>query len=241
MLNQIHGCMGSAQMYFGSTRDIHSLADQKNILLIYPDTTFDSHCWDVASRQTLTHEGGGDSQSIVNMVRYAIKKYDANPDKVYVSGWSSGGMMTNVLAATYPDIFKAGSSISGTPHGCLAQRDATPNNRHSSPLSDNSGCPQGRTSKTGAQWADLVKSAYVGYEGPRPKMQLWHGTGDAIVKYNCLGEAIKQWSTVFGVQFSKNVSNDPTRGYTKSVYGDGTKLVAYSGAGVGHMDIPNHG
>jgi acetylxylan esterase len=203
--------------------------------------SYDSHCWDVASSQSLTREGGGDSMTIVNMVRYALKKYNGNPDKVFVSGWSSGGMMTNVLAATYPDVFKAAASLSGCPHGCIAQRDATPKNRHSSPFSDNSGCPQGKTSKSPAQWKTLVKSAYPGYTGPYPKMQLWHGTSDAIVNYKCFTEAQKEWAAVFDVQLSRNISNDPQSGYTKSVYGDGSKLVSYSASGVGHMDIPSHG
>jgi acetylxylan esterase len=201
----------------------------------------DSHCWDVASRHTLIREGGGDSTTIVNMVRYAIKKYNVNPERVFVSGWSSGGMMTNVLAATYPDVFKAAASISGCPHACIAQQNASPKNRHSSPFSDNSGCPQGKVSKTGAQWQTLVKSAYPGYNGSYPKIQLWHGTSDAIVNYKCFTEAQKEWSAVFGVQLSRNVSNDPSLGYTKSIYGDGTKLVTYSASGVGHMDIPSHG
>src|SRR6201986_4325534 len=139
-----------ATIFLWSTRDFHSLADQKGIYLIYPDMPSDSHCWDVASTQSLTRDGGGDSTTIVNMVRHAIKKYKVDPDRVFVSGWSSGGMITNVLAAAYPDVFKAAASLSGCPHGCIAQAGASPKNRHSSPFSDNSGCPQGRGSKKSA-------------------------------------------------------------------------------------------
>ena len=42
-----------------------------------------------------------------------------------------------------------------------------------------------------------------------------------------------------GVSFTNNVTNTPQSGYTQLVYGDGTKLVAYSASGVGHT-VPVH-
>jgi acetylxylan esterase len=54
-----------------------------------------------------------------------------------------------------------------------------------------------------------------------------------------MGETLKQWSNVLGVSFARNVTNDPQSGYTKMVYGDGTKLVGYSARGVGHV-VPQH-
>src|ERR1700759_28121 len=96
-----------------------SMAEQKGIILIYPETTMDSRCWDCSSEKTLRHDGGGDSHSIANMVRYVIKKYNADPTRVYATGLSSGAMMTNVLMATYPDLFAGGAAFSGVAAGCL--------------------------------------------------------------------------------------------------------------------------
>lgn len=42
------------------------------------------------------------------MVNYEIQKHNVNPEKIYVTGLSSGAMMTNVLLAEYPDVFRAG-------------------------------------------------------------------------------------------------------------------------------------
>jgi acetylxylan esterase len=229
----VHFCLGSASAYYSATSEYQRIAEQKGIILIYPDTALDNHCWDVATQKTLTHEGGGDSQSIANMVRYAIKKYNANPKKVFVTGTSSGAMMTNVLCATYPDMFHAAAAFSGVAHACIA------GSKGSSPMSDTSPCTKGGISKTPQAWGDLVRSAYPGYTGSRPKIQIWHGTTDSIVRYNNLGEALKQWSNVFGVEFSKNVSSDPQEKYTKMVYGDGSKVIGYSAQGVGHT-VPQH-
>lgn len=54
------------------------------------------------------------------MIQYTIKTYSADANKVFVTGSSSGCMMTNVMMATYPDVVKAGSCYSGVAAGCLA-------------------------------------------------------------------------------------------------------------------------
>ena len=48
---------------------------------------------------SLTHDGGGDTQAIAEMVKYTISTYHANADRVYATGDSSGGMMTEALLA----------------------------------------------------------------------------------------------------------------------------------------------
>ena len=50
---------------------------------------------------------------------------------------------------------------------------------------------------------------------------------------------MKEWSEPYGVSFSKNMTNTPQSGYTSIVYGDGTKVIGVSAAGVGHM-VPVH-
>jgi acetylxylan esterase len=63
-------------------------------VLIYGQTPTDGACWDVSSNQTLTHDGGSDSTGLANMVRYALQKYNGDSSRVYVTGESSGAMMT---------------------------------------------------------------------------------------------------------------------------------------------------
>jgi len=73
----------------------------------------------VQNTASLTHGQGGDALGIVNMVNYTIDKYTADRARVYVMGFSSGGMMTNVMAGSYPDVFEAGAAYSGVAHGCF--------------------------------------------------------------------------------------------------------------------------
>ena len=80
---------------------------------------------------------------------------------------------------------------------------------------------------------------YPGFNGTYPKLQVWHGTADNYVSYSNLAEINKEWSTVMDQPFTKNVTNSVQSGYTEMVYGDGTKFISYSAAGVGHT-VPVH-
>lgn len=89
----VHYCTGTAQAYYQGTQWA-SLADQNNFIVIYPESPYSGGCWDVSSDATLTHDGGGDSNSIANMVSYTIDTYGADAGRVFVTGTSSGAMMT---------------------------------------------------------------------------------------------------------------------------------------------------
>jgi acetylxylan esterase len=202
-------------------------------VVLYPTTNKDNHCWDVASTRSLTRDGGGDSTGLANMVRWAVHHFHADPAKVFVTGTSSGCMMSNVMAATYPDLFAAVSCYSGVAAGCLAGSPG------SSPATADPTCAAGLNTKTAAEWAALARAMYPGYTGAYPRFQTWHGEADDFVSYANLAEQLKQWSALLGVGFARNETDTPEPGYTKMVYGDGTRLVGYSARGVGHT-VPVH-
>src|SRR6185369_17266788 len=109
---------GSASAVFGQAQGggIVAAADKYGFIMVFPQTTNNASsakCWDVGSKASLTHDGGGDTQAVAQMVKYAIKTYNGNPDRVYATGDSSGGMMTQALLGVYPDVFKGGSSFAG--------------------------------------------------------------------------------------------------------------------------------
>ncbi|KAJ4291231.1 hypothetical protein N0V88_006231 [Collariella sp. IMI 366227] len=228
----IHYCGGTGPAYANLT-EYSSLADSKGFVVLYPTTNNDNHCWDVASTRSLTRNGGGDSTGLAHMVRWAIRKYRADPRRVFLTGISSGCLMSNVMAATYPDLFAAASCYSGAAAGCLAGSPG------SSPATADPACGAGRIVKTPAEWAAVAGDMYPGYTGAYPRFQTWHGEADDFVSYPNLAEQLKQWSALLSVSFSHNVTDTPEPGYTKMVYGDGTKLVGYSARGVGHV-VPAH-
>lgn len=163
----VHYCSGSGPAFYSGTQ-YAQLADQYGYIVIYPSATRSGACFDVSTPQALTHNGSSDPAGIVSMVQYVEQHYNADPNRIFVTGLSSGAMMTNVLLGDYPDVFKAGAAYAGVPFGCFATTDGS---------MWNSQCANGQVIKTPQEWGDLVRAAYPGYTGPRPRMQLWHGTG----------------------------------------------------------------
>jgi len=223
----LHPCGGSATEWYGATQ-LPSYADSNGFILIYPGTPNMSNCWDVQSAGSLTHGQGGDALGIVNMVSYTLNKYNGNSTRVYAMGASSGAMMTNVLAGSYPNVFEAGAAFSGVAHACFAGAASA------TPFSANQTCAQG-LEHTPQEWANFVHNSYPSYTGAHTRMMIVHGLADTLVRPQCAIEALKQWSDVLGVSWSKNVTGVPSSAYTQEIYGDGTKLQGFFGAGVGHF------
>ncbi|KXX79374.1 Acetylxylan esterase A [Madurella mycetomatis] len=215
-----HWCHGTAQAaYVGS--QWATLAARHGFIVIYPghSPASSDQCWDVSSKETLTHDGGGDSLGIVSMVRWTLDRHAADPRRVFVTGVSSGGMMTQVLLGAYPDVFAAGAAFAGVPFGCYA-----PAGRDNAGVYGywNGECATGEVVKTPAEWAGLVEAAWPGYDGWRPKVQIFHGTRDEVVSYVNHAEGVKLWTEVLGLASTpvEVVSNIPLTGWTKSVYGE---------------------
>ncbi|KAL1849417.1 hypothetical protein VTK73DRAFT_9877 [Phialemonium thermophilum] len=93
----LHYCGGTAQAYYTGT-PYARLADQKGFLVVYPESPYEGTCWDVSSRAALTHnDDGSDTAAIAAMVTYAMDNYGADAKRVFVTGSSSGAMMTASL------------------------------------------------------------------------------------------------------------------------------------------------
>ncbi|KAJ0122564.1 carbohydrate esterase family 1 protein [Diaporthe amygdali] len=220
----IHYCTGTAEAYFSAT-PYPTLAEQYGFIVIYPESPYEGTCWDVSSQEALTHGGGADTSSIAEMVAHTISTYGADSSRVFVTGSSSGAMMTNVLAATYPDVFKAATVYSGVPAGCF----------YTGTIDGwNSTCSSGESIHTQKEWADTALAMYPGYTGPRPKMLIFHGTADTALLPQNFNETIKQWTGVFGYSDipEQTLEQTPSAAYTKYVYGD--NVVGIYGTGIGH-------
>lgn len=203
ILVMLHYCGGNAGNVFSlaSNGGIVSDADQKGYILLVPQTS--RNCWDVATNDALTHGGGSDTLSIVHQVEYTIDQYSANADRVYVIGTSGGAMGAEGLAAVYPDVFKGAVEFSGVPAGCWAVGNMVDGQWSSA-------CAGGQVTHTAQEWGDMVRDMYPGYDGFRPRIQLWHGTGDTTINFNNQTEAIKQWTNVLGLPDDPTMSSNVT-------------------------------
>ena len=231
-----HACHGTALGMANS--EWSTLAGQYGFIVIYPgNLSSKDSCWDVHSTASLTHNGGGDPAGMVSMVKYVEQHYNGDSTRVFAAGYSSGGMMTNVLLGSYPDIFKAGAAFAGVAFGCFAAGSVDSYGWCSS-------CATGQIIKTAAQWGDLVRAAYPGFTGPRPAMQLWHGSVDNVVYFPNLGEEIKQWTNVLGVSATPTDSeaNQPQSTWTRRSYANssgqiGVQAIVETGLSHGNLNV----
>ncbi|WP_307183275.1 extracellular catalytic domain type 1 short-chain-length polyhydroxyalkanoate depolymerase [Streptomyces canus] len=223
----VHYCTGSGPAMYNGT-EWAQLANTYGFVVIYPSVTRSSKCFDVSSPQALKRGGGSDPVGIKSMIDWTVRTYSADTSRIYATGISSGAMMTNVLLGDYPDVFAAGAAFSGVPFGCFATTDGS---------EWNSACSGGTITHTPQEWGDLVRAAYPGYTGTRPRMQVWHGTEDDVLRYPNFGEEIKQWTNVLGVSQTPAATDSPVSGWTRTRYGatgDRAPVEAISLQGVGH-------
>ncbi|MEV4378055.1 PHB depolymerase family esterase [Streptosporangium sp. NPDC049644] len=221
ILVAVHYCTGSGPAFYSGT-EFASLADRYGFIVIYPSATRSGSCFDVYSPGALTRNGNSDPVGIVSMVNYVTSRYNADTGRVFVTGASSGGMMTNVLLGDYPDVFKAGAAFMGVPFGCFATTDGS---------TWNSACANGQVTKTPQQWGDLVRGAYPGYTGARPRMQVWHGTEDTTLRYPNFTEEIKQWTNVHGLSQTPTSTDNPQPTWTRTRYGSAVEAISLQGVG----------
>lgn len=235
LLVLVHYCTGSASAIInGNGHDFVTAADRYGYIIVAPEATRDGHCFDVSTRAGLTRDGGSDSTGIMSMVAWTRQRYNVDPDRIVVSGFSSGAMMTNVLAAEYPDVFSAGSAFSGVPAGCFATSDGS---------MWNSQCSGGNITRSAQEWANTAHAMYSGYSGAYPRMQLWHGDQDTTLAYHNFGEEIKQWTALHGLSQTPAFTDRPQSNWTRTRYGDTSTTATVEGisvAGTGHT-LPQSG
>jgi acetylxylan esterase len=131
------------------------------------------------------------------------------------------------MSATYPELFKAAIVYSGVGAGCFVSSSSAIN-------AWNSTCANGQSITTPQAWAKVALNMYPGYNGTRPKMQIYHGSADATLKPANYQETTKQWAGVFGYNYDKPEStkqNDPQNQYTRTIWGPNVQGIYATGVG----------
>lgn len=183
----LHGCSQTAEAYDRGT-GWSSLADRLGFVVIYPQqqqSNNPKNCfsWFLPGD---TARGHGEALSIQQMVEHAVQQYGIDRRKVFVTGLSAGGAMAAVMLATYPDVFAGGAIIAGLPYGCAK----TVQQAFEAMFTDRSA--------SGPALGDRIRAASP-YRGPWPKVSIWHGTADPIVKPSNAEASIGQWLDVHGL------------------------------------------
>ena len=155
--------------------------------------------------QAHNRRGVGEALSIKQMTDWMLSHYPLDAKRVFATGFSSGAIETSVMMASYPEVFAAGAIMSGHPYGCAAS------------YTQFVLCNVLGGGKTPQQWGDLVRTAHPGYSGPYPRVSIWHGTLDTVIRSSNADELVEQWTNANGIdQTADEVSL--VNGYRRSVY-----------------------
>jgi len=221
------GCSQTAQQIADTTGWIQ-LANRFQIALVVPQTSLANEptgdcfrTWEPAHQA----RGAGEPLSVRQMVDRMRVLYPAiSASRIYMTGLSSGGLLTNVMLATYPDVFTAGAPQSAYPYKCATS------------ISQVDICAMGGRILTPLQWGDLARSGYPGYAGPWPRVQIWHGSADMVINLSNQYQEVEQWANVNGIDAIADSTDyllgQPRISYDTS-YGD-TLVQTITVQGMGH-------
>jgi poly(hydroxyalkanoate) depolymerase family esterase len=208
----LHGCTQNPDDFAAGT-GMNEAALERDFFVLYPTQTHKanaSRCWNWFKHNHQRRDRGEPSV-LAGMTRDVIKRYNIDPQRVYVAGLSAGGAMAAILGSAYPDLFAAVGVHSGLPPG----------------------------SATNVQTAFAAMkggAASAAHCEQMPPTIVFHGDQDTTV-HPANGEQVVAASAGAAAQEVERARSDNGRDYTRRIYRDeGGRVVAEHWAvhGSGH-------
>jgi poly(hydroxyalkanoate) depolymerase family esterase len=130
---------------------------------------------------------GGEPLSIRQMIGRVVEDHAIDPSRVFITGLSSGGAMTSVMLATYPEVFAGGAIIGGLPY------------RSADSLTQALFRMKGFGGPSDTRLDALVRGA-SDFSGRWPTISVWHGDSDRTVDSSNAQSIVQQWCRVHGAE-----------------------------------------
>ncbi|MBL4919294.1 alpha/beta hydrolase family esterase [Szabonella alba] len=212
----LHGSTQSAESY-DTGSGWSALAEEFGVALLFPgqkkaNNAIGSFNW---FKRSDSHRGGGEPLSIRQMITQVVDDHAIDPSQVFITGMSSGGAMTSVMLATYPEVFAGGAIIAGLPY------------RSANTLMQAMFRMNGYGGPSDRRLNALVRGASH-FTGPWPTISVWHGDSDTTVDKSNASGIVRQWQKIHKVE------GPPTRvemvdGFPREVWcdPDGREVIEY--------------
>lgn len=220
----LHGCTQNAAVYdHGSGWS--ALADRNGFILLFPEQSRANNpmlCFNWFQNGD-TGRGTGEAASIRAMIEAIEQAHDVDPKRIFVTGLSAGGAMAQVMLATYPEVFAGGAILAGVAYGCA------------SGAAEAFDCMGGRAWSDARELGQRVRRASP-HQGPWPRVQVWHGSADTIVRPGNADAIVLQWADLHGLG-PKPDRTDTVAGHPRRIWlgADGAPLIEqYEITGMAH-------
>ena len=204
----LHGCTESNAV-FRQLSHLDSLAETRDFIVVYPNQ--DSHanpmtCWNWFQNKDM-QRGSGEPSIIAGVTQWVESHYSIDPNRVYLTGFSAGGAMADVMGATYPDLYAAIGIGSGIQYGGI---DPT--------LSP-------------TQAGQKAFAAMGSYARAMPVL-VFQGGQDHIVPPRDATDLVQQWQTTDNLVAAYSVPTSPTQTVNQlSSGGQAYTVTHYASAG----------
>ena len=183
----LHGCTQNAGD-FARGSGWTQLAEAKGFAVLFPEQRRENNanlCFNWFEPGDI-RRGSGEALSIHEMISHTVLSHGMDQQRIFITGLSAGGAMANVMLAIYPDVFAAGAIIGGLPYGVA------------------SSVPQafermkGRNPPSAKDLKSALKGASPKGAG-RPRISIWHGTHDQVVRPINAEQIAVQWAGHLGM------------------------------------------
>ena len=117
----LHGCTQTADDVSNGT-GWNQLAEQEGFVVAYPEQSTGAdgsaaRCWN-SGQAAIFPRGQGELESVAQITRTVKAQFSVRRSHVHLIGLSSGALMTNVMAPTYPDLYWSIASVAGCSYLC---------------------------------------------------------------------------------------------------------------------------
>lgn len=103
LLFYFHGG-GCVPLYGAEQSDWHEIADKENFIVVYPEAS-QRNMWNAWNdTENLDHS---DQAFFLALIEHMKKVHPIDESRIYVSGFSMGGMMSNAMACSLPNVVAA--------------------------------------------------------------------------------------------------------------------------------------
>jgi poly(hydroxyalkanoate) depolymerase family esterase len=195
----LHGSTQNAALY-NTGSGWSQLAEKYGFALLFPEQIEENNAMASFSwfNTRDNHRESDEPTSIRNMIKFCTHSYKLDPEKIFITGLSSGGAMTAVMLATSPEIFAGGAIIAGLPY------------RSTDTLTQAFMRMKGFGGPTDRQLDAHVREASP-FIGDWPSISIWHGTGDSVVDVSNADSLLRQWKSIHNIEgpptFTHNEKN----------------------------------